>query len=206
MTQFSDIVVTPIYGPLQHKYPNIVPTNRPGLLSGSKPNPQQFGFTDGTSTFSSARNEFVRATPFPLPYQDPSVLTYNTCINRAFTGSNIFNFPSQRPTPTNSVIGPAFQAPAVLVYAKKKLISPQSASLRTAEIKRNAVGKASYKQGLPLESSLGYKDYNNNDTRDALRRARSGGSVAPKKKGSLYNTSLTNGKVCAWGAIPRSTY
>ena len=206
MTQFSDIVVTPIYGPLYHKYPNIIPTNRPGLLSGIKPSPQQFGFTDGTSDFASARNEYVRATPSPLPYKDPSILTYNTCQNRAFTGSNIYPYLSQRPTIANSSNSPAIQAPAVLVYAKKKLISPQSSALRTAELKRNEIGKSSYKQGLSAESSLGYKNFNSNDARDALRHARSRGGVAPKKKGSIYNTSLTNGKVCSWGSIPRSTY
>ena len=208
MTQFSDIVVTPVYGPLQHKFPNIVKLNRPALLSGKTPNPQQFGYTDGTNNFASARNEYVRVTPNPLPYRDPNVLEYNTCINPHFSNSNIFRYPFQRPTPQNSIIGDKFGAPATLVYAKKQKTNfqPYSASIRTAEIKRNAIGQSSYKQGLPDDANLGYKNFNANDSRDALRRARSSGYRAPPKIGSVHNRSLTNGQVCAWGSIPRSTY
>jgi len=34
----------------------------------------------------------------------------------------------------------------------------------------------------------------------------SGGCVAPKKKGAIQNTSLSNGQVCAWGSIVRQNY
>ena len=69
-----------------------------------------------------------------------------------------------------------------------------------------AVGKSSYKVGLPNEAPYSTKNYYPSGTRSSLRRARSGGCVAPKKKGAIENYSLRNGQVCAWGSIVRSTY
>jgi hypothetical protein len=34
----------------------------------------------------------------------------------------------------------------------------------------------------------------------------SGGCVAPKKKGAIQNTSLSNGQVCECGSIVRQNY
>jgi hypothetical protein len=92
------------------------------------------------------------------------------------------------------------------VSQKTKYIAPSSSSLYTSSRKSVAVGKSSYKQGLPVSTPLSYKNYNVNDTRHALRMIRGGGTVAPAKKGSIYNTSLCNGKICALGENVRSTY
>lgn len=63
-----------------------------------------------------------------------------------------------------------------------KYIPPSSASSVTASRKQNAIGKSSYYSHNGLYST---KDYNVNDSRSSLRMVRSGGSVAPKKKGAI---------------------
>ena len=68
-----------------------------------------------------------------------------------------------------------------------------------------AVGKSAYKVGLPLDAPTSTKNYYPSGTRSALQRARSGGCSAPKKKGSIYNTSLRPA-LGSWGALPRQTY
>lgn len=79
--------------------------------------------------------------------------------------------------------------------------------MRTNNIKSQAIGKSVYKIGLPINTPIGTKSYDTSKTRSILRRVRGGGCVAPAKKGSIYNTSLCNGKVCAWGEIPfRNNY
>ena len=73
-------------------------------------------------------------------------------------------------------------------------------------LKSNAIGQTAYKVNLPNAAPTGSKSYYPSGTRSSLRRARSGGCTAPKKKGSIYNTSLSNGQVCAWVAIVRQNY
>jgi hypothetical protein len=63
-----------------------------------------------------------------------------------------------------------------------KYIPPGSASSVTTARKQNAIGKSSYYSHNELYST---KDYNVNDSRSSLRMVRSGGSVAPKKKGAV---------------------
>jgi hypothetical protein len=85
-------------------------------------------------------------------------------------------------------------------------IEPIPSSMRTNIVKSIAVGKSAYKVGLPLAAPIGTKSYDTSFKRSALRRARSGGSVAPKKKGSIYNYSLTQPGINGWGSIPRQNY
>ena len=85
-----------------------------------------------------------------------------------------------------------------------KYNQPMPSSMRTSQIRSNAVGKSGYKVGLPNNAPLSYKSYFPTDVYTHKRFVRSGGSVAPKKKGSIYNDSLRT--VCGWGSIVRSTY
>ena len=85
-------------------------------------------------------------------------------------------------------------------------VSPIQSSMYIDKIKSIAVGKSTYKVGLPLSAPIASKSYDNNFRKTALRRARSGGCTAPKKKGSIYNSSLTQSGICSWGAIPRLNY
>ena len=73
-------------------------------------------------------------------------------------------------------------------------------------LKSIAIGKSAYKVGLPLADPIGTKSYDTSFRRTALRRARSGGCTAPKKKGSIYNYTLTQPGINAWGSIPRQNY
>jgi hypothetical protein len=91
-------------------------------------------------------------------------------------------------------------------YYPTKYIAPPQSSLFLLKKKRDAIGKSSYKQGLPNEAELSYKCYFPTDVRTTIRRVRSGGCTAPKKKGALENTSLRNGAVCSWGSIARQDY
>ena len=85
-------------------------------------------------------------------------------------------------------------------------IAPTPSSMYTNTLKSNAVGKSAYKQGLPIEDPISSKCYYPSGTGTSLRRARSGGCVAPKKKGAIENTSLRNGSIYAWGSLPRQNY
>jgi hypothetical protein len=85
-------------------------------------------------------------------------------------------------------------------------IAPVASSMHIDKLKRNAVGKSSYKVGLPQAAPISTKNYYPSGTRTSLRRARSGGCVAPKKKGAIENTSLSNGRVCGWGSLVRQNY
>jgi hypothetical protein len=85
-------------------------------------------------------------------------------------------------------------------------IQPITSSIRTNIVKSIAVGKSAYKVGLPMSMPIGTKSYDTSFRRSALQRARSGGCTAPKKKGSIYNYSLTQPGICGWGSIPRQNY
>jgi hypothetical protein len=77
-------------------------------------------------------------------------------------------------------------------------ISPVSSSLYINTLKANAVGKTAYKVGLSDDALTGTKCYYPSGARSSIRRARSGGCVAPKKKGAIQNVNLSNGQVCAF--------
>jgi hypothetical protein len=155
MTQYDDIVVTPVYGPLStNQYPCAMPPHNSGALPGRHPNPPQFYPADGSSNFSIARREYARV--------------------------------STREPASNT-----------------KYIAPVQSSMYVCARKREAVGKASYKQGLSDSALLSYKGYNVNDANHARRVARSHGCVAPKKKGATQNTYSNVG---GWGSIVRNTY
>jgi hypothetical protein len=85
-------------------------------------------------------------------------------------------------------------------------IPPIDSSLYVNIKKSNAVGQTAYKVNLPNAAPTGTKSYYPSGTRSTIRRARSGGCVAPKKKGAIENRSLSNGQVCAWGSIVRQNY
>lgn len=71
-----------------------------------------------------------------------------------------------------------------------------ASSLNTSRLKTIAIGKSSYKIGLPYEDVLTFRNYNRNDVKQALKRTRSAGCVAPKKVGAIENYSLKNPGIC----------
>jgi hypothetical protein len=136
MTQYSNIGITPIYGPLStNKAPCALPYHSAGALAGIRPSPPSYYPGNSTGEYASARNEYKRV---PLKFN-------------------------------NSLAQPT------------KYIAPAASSLFTSARKRAALGKSSLKVGIPSGNMLSFKNYNKNDVNTALRTARSGGYVAPKK-------------------------
>ena len=188
MTQYDDIVITPVYGPLSHQYPTSIPYHNYGTLTGIRPTPPQF--------YSS---------------QDPPYAELNTNSRQQYlrTAVNRVDLVKQRAAAKASIPNTYHVASSSRQYpvsTHMNYISPIPSSMHVNTLKSNAIGKSVYKVGLPDSAPITTKNYYPSGTRSSLRRARSGGCVAPKKKGSIYNTSLSNGQVCAWGALLRQTY
>ena len=189
MTQYSDIIVTPVYGPLSHQYPYAAPSHNLGVLNGLRPTPPLF-----------------------YPSQEPINSDQNTTARQQYfrTAESVRSLAIQRQRELQKVnrnfhfnhsTGVAKQTSGHMNY-----IAPTDSSLRTQRLKANAVGKSSYKVGLPLTSPITTKNYYPSGVRTHLRRVRSGGCTAPAKKGSIFNQSLQNGRSCAIGSIVRQTY
>lgn len=166
--------------------------------------------------FSDARQSvlhgYVQArVNSPLNHQYPSVIPYHSY--GTLEGHHP-NPPQFYPASSDSVNAMAryqylnTSSPLNTPYAtsKTKYNAPMPSSMRTAQNKANAVGKSGYKVGLPDNSPLSYKGYAKSDVLVHTRFVRSGGCVAPKKCGSIYNTSRTNGSTCSWGQLPRQNY
>jgi hypothetical protein len=95
---------------------------------------------------------------------------------------------------------------AVATSSHTNYIPPIPSSLYVNIVKSHAVGQSGYKVNLPNAAPISTKNYYPSGVRSSLRRARSGGCTAPKKKGAIQNDSLRNGQVCAWGSIVRQNY
>jgi hypothetical protein len=176
----------PVTGPLStNRTPSTTVQNQLGVLTGVHPNPPQFYPSDGASTFSQARAQYRRT---------------NTTQFNFGRGTQTFSF--LKPTTVYS----ADLQKSFVVSQSTKYVAPASSSMYMAAKKSAAVGKSSLKQGLPTNAPLSYKSYDRNDVKTALRMARSGGCVAPAKKGSIFNTSLCSGAVCPWGALASQNY
>jgi hypothetical protein len=178
---------SPIVAPMStNKTPGQIRYNHTlGVLYGIHPNPPQFSPSNGASEFSNARRHYWRTA------QGVNNQAQQTLIAKESRTSNFFSQSSQRQYP---------------VSTHMNYIAPKDSSMRTSILKSQAVGKSSYKIGLPNDAPLSYKNYNKNDVKTALKFVRSGGCTAPAKKGSIYNRSLCNGRVCAWGSQVSSNY
>ena len=169
MTQFDDIIVTPVYGPLSTKQtPSTLSVMNLGVLSGIRPNPPKFYPACGSSEFSNSRAEYFRVATVTNNQYATIAKSGGACgTNKNLAGENPGRFPQ---------------------YGKSnKYIAPKSSSQFVDARKRAAVGQSSFKQGLPVTADLSYKNYNTNDVKNALRITRGGGCVAPAKKGSIFN-------------------
>lgn len=187
---FQGYVNAPILGPLNSsQYPCIIPYHSYGILTGQRPTPPQFYPSQepvSTEMSVNARAHYLRATD--ISTKEKAKQDVLGKLSRPITK---VSYSSQRQFPVSSHVN---------------YIAPIPGSMYTNIRKSIAVGKSSYKVGLPLAAPIGSKSYDNSFRRTALQRARSGGCTAPKKKGSIYNYSLTQPGICAWGAIPRQNY
>ena len=186
---YNNYVNAPITGPLStNKYPCAIQYHSYGILSGIRPTPPQF-----------------------YPSQEPVYAEMNTNARHQYLRTSVNNQALQQQialgkasAPLGYVINSSQRQ--VPVSSHTNYIPPIQSSMYVNILKSNAVGQTAYKVNLPNAAPTGSKSYYPSGTRSSLRRARSGGCTAPKKKGSIYNTSLSNGQVCAWGAIVRQNY
>jgi hypothetical protein len=186
---YNNYVNAPITGPLStNRYPCAIPYHSYGILSGIRPTPPQF-----------------------YPMQTPVDAQMNTNARQQYFRTAVSNQRLQQ----QIALGKASVPLAYVIKSSQRqvplsshtnYIPPVPSSLHVNTLKSNAVGQTAYKVNLPNAAPTGTKSYYPSGTRSTIRRARSGGCVAPKKKGSIYNTSLSNGQVCAWGSIVRQNY
>ena len=187
---FQGFVNAPISGPLNSsQFPNVLPYHSYGILTGQRPTPPQFYPGQEpvyAEMFVNARAQYLRATALSAKQK-----AEQDALGKISTPTTKVSYSSQRQFP---------------VSTHMNYIEPIPASMYVNIRKSIAVGKSSYKVGLPLAAPIGSKSYDTSFRRSALQRARSGGCTAPKKKGSIYNYSLTQPGICGWGAIPRINY
>jgi len=187
---FQGYVNAPIGGPLNSSlYPYSMPYHSYGILTGQRPTPPQFfpGQEPVNSDMSvNMRAQYTRATSVTnlQKAQQNAVGKLSPPITKTA-------YSSQRQYPVSSHIN---------------YVAPIPGSMYTNILKSISVGKSAYKPHLPYEMPIGTKSYDASFRRSALQRARSGGSTAPKKKGSIYNYSLRQPGINGWGSIPRQNY
>lgn len=207
---YDNYVNAPIIGPLStNQYPNTLPYHNYGTLTGRKPNPPLFYPMQEpvySEMMSNPRQEYLRAAAKKQDLDSPNIrkgldkYVDQGVLDAALQNSGVLN-PSP---PTMFYSSSTHRQHSVSTHMN--YIQPIPSSMYVNILKRTAIGKSGFKVGLPLSAPISTKNYYPSGTRTTIRRARSGGCVAPKKKGSIYNYSLQNGAVCGWGSLPRQNY
>ena len=182
-------VSSQIAGPLStSQTPGMIRYHSYGSLPGLHPNPPKFGFSDSSSEFSQSRVQYAQCESSVK--QQMLAKEKEVVKNKPY---RFFSSSTQRQIP----IGPNHM----------NYFAPLPSSMRTTILKRNAVGKSSYKQGLPNSAFLTYKNYNKNDVVQILAKVRSQGCITPPKCNSIYNpTCRAGGGICNRGAIVGQGY
>jgi hypothetical protein len=186
---YDNYVNAPITGPLStNQYPCAMPYHNYGTLSGIRPTPPQF-YTNQDPVYAemntNARAQYLR-----------------TSVNNSDKIRQTILAKSSPPLPYH-VVSSNKQYP---ISTHMNYIQPIPSSMYVNIKKSNAVGQTGYKVNLPNVAPTSTKNYSVSSTRSSLRRTRSGGCVAPSKKGSIYNYSLSNGGTCCWGSIVQQNY
>jgi hypothetical protein len=186
---YNNYVNAPITGPLStDQTPSQIPYHSYGTLTGIRPTPPQF-----------------------YPSQEPVYAEMNTNARHQYLRTSVNPQALQRQIALAKLSPPlGYQINSsgrmIATSSHTNYIPPISSSMYVNILKSNAVGQSGYKVNLPNNAPISTKNYYPSGTRSSLRRARSGGCTAPKKKGAIQNTSLSNGQVCAWGALVRQNY
>jgi hypothetical protein len=186
---YNNYVNSPITGPLStNQTPCQIPYHSYGTLTGIRPTPPQFYSMQEpvyADMNTNARRQYLRTAI------SNSVKAQQNALGKLSTPNAYIINSSQRQVPISS---------------HTNYIPPIDSSLYINILKSNAVGQSAYKVNLPNSAPTTTKNYYPSGTRSTIRRVRSGGCVAPKKKGAIENYSLSNGQVCAWGSIVRQNY
>jgi hypothetical protein len=186
---YSGYLNAPVLGPLStNQYPNARPYSNYGSLSGIRPTPPQF-----------------------FPGQEPNNSDYSVIPRQQFLRTNVSRLSREKQrelailtTPLKSFSYSTGRSRAISQHMN--YITPPPSSMYTSAKKAKAVGQMNYKINLPIDALLSTKNYNPSTIQSAVKRVRSGGCVAPKKKGAIENYSLRSGGICGWGVIPRQGY
>ena len=207
---YNNYVNAPIVGPLStNQYPCAIPYHSYGTLTGKTPNPPLFYPSQEpvyAEMMSNSRQEYLRAATKRQDIDSPNIRKgLDKYIQQGVLGGGIESSGLLNPSPPTMFHSSSTQRQHS-VSTHMNYIQPIPSSMYVNILKRTAVGKSGFKVGLPLSDPTSTKNYYPSGTRSTIRRARSGGCVAPKKKGSIYNYSLTNGAVCGWGSLPRQNY
>jgi len=186
---YNSYVNAPITGPLStNQYPCTIPYHSYGTLAGIRPTPPQF-FPSQEPIYAemntNARHQYLRT------YVNKQALANQTALAKVSPPNVFHSMSSNR---------------QYAVSTHMNYIVPQPSSMYTTYRKSIAVGRTAYKIGLPDLAPTSTKCYYPSGTRTTIRRVRSGGCVAPRKKGAIENYSLRNGHICAWGSLPRQNY
>lgn len=187
---YNNYVNAPITGPLStNQYPGIIPYHSYGTLVGIRPTPPQF-FPSQEPVYSdmsvNRRQQYLRTAQ---SVQSAAIQRERTLAT--VRQNSTYNFSADRRHATSGYLN---------------YIDPIPCSMYNNIKKSRAVGQSAYKVGLPNSAPISTKNYYPSGTRSTLKRVRSGGCTAPAKKGAIQNTSLTNGRICAWGSIVRQNY
>ncbi len=169
---YGGFVRAPIVGPLSTRQtPGTLPYHAYGTLAGVRPTPPQFYPGQepvAADMHANARAMYRRsqATPFDPAFADP-------------VPKHLYNVSSSlRKVP---------------VSTRVNYVAPVDSSAHLARRKSQAVGKSAYKTGLPALAPVSTKAVSTSYTHSSLRRVRSGGCVAPRKKGALENPFSARG-------------
>jgi len=157
---FTGNVGSAVVGPLTtNNAPNAMSQHNYGVLSGARPTPPQFGCSD---TNTLARHQYFRTA------ESANSLAIQRERTLAKASSNsMFSYST----------GVKQQTSGHMNY-----IAPMDSSSHIDRLKSRAVGKSIQ---LPNLGPVSTKVFTPSDTRSSLRRARSSGCVAPKKKGGF---------------------
>ena len=186
---FGGYLNTPIIGPLStSQTPCMLPYHSYGTLTGVRPTPPQF--YPGQEPVDAQQNTNARAQYVRATATSSAKNMYEQELAKLSKPMSYYIKGTQRRATQSTHMNYIAPIPSSMYLNQKKSMS---------------VGKSAYKVGLPTAAPISTKSYYPSGTRSALRRARSSGSVAPKKKGSIYNTSL-NTVTGGWGSAPRANY
>jgi hypothetical protein len=186
---YDNYVNAPITGPLStNQYPATIPYHSYGTLIGIRPTPPQF-----------------------YPLQEPVYSEMNTNMRQQYLRTSVNPETLEKQKNLAKLSPPmSFHSMSTnkqyAVSTHMNYIEPISSSMYVNIKKSNAVGQSGYKVNLPNSAPISTKNYFPSGTRSSLRRVRSGGCVAPAKKGSIHNYSLSNGGTCCWGSIHNQKY
>ena len=207
---YNNYVNAPIVGPLStNQYPSAQPYHSYGTLTGIRPTPPFFYSQQEpvyAEMISNPRQEYLRAAIKTQNINSPNIrkgldkYIQQGVIDASLQNAGLLNPSSPSMTFSHST------GKRYAVSTHNNYIPPVPSSMYVNIVKRTAVGKSGFKVGLPSEAPITTKNYYPSGVRTSIRRVRSGGCTAPKKKGSIYNYSLTQPGINGWGSIPRLNY